>query len=129
MKSNVDAFLDALREVDEGQFLQEIADKHAESVRVCRGRNKKTGIQISMGLKPNQYGQVELVGRVEIALPKSESFGAIFYTTEDGRLQRRDPRQPELPGIEEEDEPRERGARMRKAMAAAAEKVVPIASA
>lgn len=124
MKSNVDAFLDALREVDEGQFLQEIADKHAESVRVCRGRNKKTGIQISMGLKPNQYGQVELVGRVEIALPKSESFGAIFYTTEDGRLQRRDPRQPE-----EEDEPRERGARMRKAMAAAAEKVVPIASA
>ena len=65
MKSNVDAFLDALREVDEGQFLQEIADKHAESVRVCRGRNKKTGIQISMGLKPNQYGQVELLALVK----------------------------------------------------------------
>ncbi len=136
---NVEAFLQALREIDGGLFLAEVADKHAEAVRVCRERNKKSGVAISLGLKPNKYGQAEVVARVEIALPKSDTFGAIFYMTEDGRLVRRDPRQPELPGIEERDEDDEersgearaartrgRSERMRKEMAEVVQKIVPM---
>jgi len=37
---------------------------------------------------------------VECRMPKGDKFAAIFFGTEDGRLQRRDPRQPDLPGWE-----------------------------
>jgi hypothetical protein len=104
-KTNSDAFLDTLTEIDGGLFLQEIGDKLAEVVKACSQRGKKGGLQISLGLKPNSRGQVEVVARVESALPKSDSFGAIFFGTEQGLLQRRDPRQPELPGIDEEAPP------------------------
>lgn len=133
MNDNVEALIAALREIDDGLLLQECGDKLAEAVQVARKRNKKAGIQISLGLKPNQYGQVEVVGRVEIGLPKSDSYGAIMYTTEEGHLTRRDPRQPELPGMGDDDEEDYGSSAARRWEKQAAEKVqkgkkiVPIA--
>jgi hypothetical protein len=104
-KTNAEALLDTLTEIDGGIFLTEAGDALSKLVKTCMERGAKGGMAITIGLKPNSRGQIEVIAGFETKTPKPEKFTSILFGTEHGLLQRRDPRQPELPGLAEEAEP------------------------
>lgn len=95
--TNVEAFIATLETIDSGFFIEDAADVFCELVKTCKARGVKGGFTLTIGLKPNARGEMETVCGADSTLPKREKFTSILFATEQGLLQRRDPRQPELP--------------------------------
>jgi hypothetical protein len=104
-KTDSEALLDTLTEIDGGIFITEAGAALTKLVKTCMERGSKGGMSITIGLKPNSRGQIEVIAGFETKLPKPEKFTSILFGTEQGLLQRRDPRQPELPGLADEPAP------------------------
>jgi len=104
-----ESLLDTLTEIDGGLFLSDAAEKLAEVTKACMDRRCKGALTITIALKPKKGACLEVVARATAKMPEQEAYGALLFGTADGRLQRRDPRQPELPGIAEAAEAESKG--------------------
>lgn len=96
---------------DEGEFFQLVekarggvlqADLNAQ-IRDLLGKIQETGkegkIALELRFKPAGQGRVEVSTAIKSSVPQPTTESTLFYITGEGRLSRRDPRQPELPAL------------------------------
>lgn len=95
-------FTQTLREVRDGDLVAELTDKMRQLVEAVRGTDRGGSITVKLTLKPMKkgIGMYTVEDEVKLASPEPERESTTFmFVTADNELTRRDPRQPELPGV------------------------------
>ena len=96
------ATVDSLRY---GKLGDELTQQLVDLTKKCQDAGKSGAITLTLALKPGKGGQMEVFDDIKIKSPKEERGSSIMFATEEGTLQREDPRQHKLPGIRSVDEP------------------------
>lgn len=89
-----------LRDLRQGEALTELTNSLQEPVTAVRETGRAGGLTFKIKVKPASRGDgiaVILEDDVVVKLPKAERANTIMFSTEDGALQRNDPRQKEFP--------------------------------
>jgi hypothetical protein len=91
-------FLETLKEVEQGQFQAEASEKLTQLIKdvVAYGAPGTFSLSLKFSTKGNQ---VIIDGDINIKAPKPARSVTVMFATVDGRLTRRDPRQPMLTGV------------------------------
>lgn len=94
------AFVETLKDIRDGELLAELPSKVAALVEAVRGTGKKGKLTITLSLAQAKGGMLVLEDDVKLVLPEPEKdTTTVFFATDDNSLTRRDPRQPNLPGV------------------------------
>jgi len=84
-----------------GTLLAEIGEGASEIARLIRERGRGSGkVVLTLDIRPATKGggkALSIAATVKVTTPKAEVEETLMYVGEDGKLSRRDPRQPELP--------------------------------
>ena len=91
-----------LTSVGHGTLLYNIGEALAEIAESVRSNGKAGSLTLKLGMKAVSKGggpAVNLSYELKVAKPKPETGETLMYSTEDGRLSRRHPDQPDLPGF------------------------------
>lgn len=107
-------FYTLLREHRGGGLAIDAADAIAEVVQAVHQHGKKGSVTITFSVEPAKDGvQIVLYDEVKSKVPQESALPSLFFVRASGQLSRRDPRQPEIPGMHAvpstPDTPRERG--------------------
>lgn len=89
-------FVDTLRDVESGVLLDELTEVQREMLDACAKTNKAGEITITLKYKPEAPGQVSVKAELKAKPPKMARGSTLFFTTPEGNLDRRDPRQQTL---------------------------------
>lgn len=95
---------DLLREVEDGEFVDDITRKVYEIIHAVRETRKPGKLSISLTFTPSGRGLVAIDGDFTEKLPKHARPSTTFFVTPEGTLLRDDPNQPRLPLREVADE-------------------------
>lgn len=93
--------VEVLTQQQSGLLLAEFGEELADVVRTIRDRGRGSGkITLTLEVRAATKGAgkaLSIAGSVKATKPKPEVEETLMYAGDDGRLTRRDPRQPELP--------------------------------
>jgi hypothetical protein len=97
--------IETLAQVRKGGLVFDMAQKFQELVQAVRDTGKKGKFKVTLTLTPEDGDSGALTVKDEIVLTKPEEGkpATFFYATEQGTLQREDPRQGNLPGMADEE--------------------------
>lgn len=86
-----------LQNVRNGELHHELSEKLADLATACIDTGKVGELTLSIKLRPN--GDITLMAEdnVKVKTPEHERATTLFFSDEDGNLQRTDPRHQELP--------------------------------
>ena len=104
MTATAQDVLDLLVGLRQGAALEEYAESVSELLEAVRKTGKGGSIQFTLKVAPISAADsvtLTIDDALTLKAPKLPAGSTVMYRTEDGRLSRRDPRQPELPGLRE----------------------------
>lgn len=91
---------DTLREVRGGAVLDELAEKLQEVVNAVVSTGKAGSLTLKLHIAPAKAdGAMVLKDEITANVPKIESSGTLLFVTPEGNLQRKHPKQDDLPGL------------------------------
>lgn len=93
-------FIATINDIRQGQIADEMGDQLAALVKAVRETGGKASLSLKLTIKPaskNNTEQLVVTDEIVATKPKPERGTTILFSTEEGNLSRRDPRQPELP--------------------------------
>lgn len=92
-----------LQNVRNGELHHELSEKLAELATACIETGKVGTLTLAIKLRPN--GDITLMAEdtVKVSAPEHDRATTLFFSDEEGNLQRTDPRQQELPLKEVQD--------------------------
>jgi hypothetical protein len=98
---HVRPFGDFLNEHRHGALHAEVSDALNELVQAVVGIGRAGSLTVTINIKPagSTHEQVFVGDDVKLKLPSPDREEAICFVDADANLTRRDPRQPELPGL------------------------------
>jgi hypothetical protein len=91
--------METLSGIRRGRFLELCNTQLREVVAAVAAHDGKGELQITLTLSPNGEGQVIAKARVKAKKPMPDVGDAIFYATEDGELERQDPKQRDMEDV------------------------------
>jgi hypothetical protein len=94
-------FSDVLREIRNGEALDNLSEKLNQLVKAVDETGKGGELTLKITLKPMKSGAIEICDDVKIKKPELPVGTSLFFPTVEGNLQRNDPRQTEIPGLRE----------------------------
>lgn len=86
-------FLEFIQGFRRGELLETGDQKMTELVEAIRETGNGGSLTLKVGIKVNKAGQLEIVPDITIKKPTRSMGTGIYFTTDDGRLTRRDPNQ------------------------------------
>ncbi len=99
-KDPKNAFVDALKELQSGATMLELADALTQLISQVRMVGKEGSITLTIKVKPKANSpQLAITDDIKVVPPKFDRDITIMYADDKGRLSRRDPRQPMLPAM------------------------------
>lgn len=90
-------FAEVVNNLRYGALADELTAELMKLNRLCADSKKPGTLTLSIKLKPGNGGQMEVFDEVSVKQPKPARGSSIMFSTEDGYLQRTDPRQQTLP--------------------------------
>lgn len=96
----------ALPKLGGGETTYAIGESLYDAIKAAQQTGKKASVTIRLEVKAvGGRGQIEIAEKITSKLPDFDRSGAIFFTDDDGRLHREDPRQGKLPFDEDSPKP------------------------
>lgn len=96
------SFLKFLTEIDYGGAVDEYGEHLAELIESVKSTGKKGKLTLTLDFTPvGETGQIQIRDELKVVAPKPDRHVTLLYAHDNGVLDRRDPRQPSLPGISE----------------------------
>lgn len=91
-----------LAQLEDGQFLADIGEEvhraHGDLAKLAEHHNKARGkVTLELEITHNANGVVDVIAGYKIALPKTKRERSTFWTTADGNLDNKNPKQAALP--------------------------------
>jgi hypothetical protein len=96
-------FTDVLQDIRGGDVIHELTDQLREVVTRVTETGRPGELSLKLKVKPASKGAgatLIIEDDIKVKLPVHEKGTTILYATKDGDLQRNDPRQPQLVGME-----------------------------
>lgn len=93
------AFAVTLSEIRNGDCLNEVSNEMGRLIQAVRLTGRAGKITLKMKVEPASRGDVTRIfieDQISIDIPKPQRAKALFFTTEEGGLQRKDPNQLEM---------------------------------
>lgn len=90
---------DTLREIRQGNCLDELSEKMNELVAAVTTLGKKGSLKLTLTLSPGKGGALFLSDDIKLSAPEPDTGATIFFPTPENNLTRHDSRQGELPGL------------------------------
>jgi hypothetical protein len=92
--------IEMLKELRSGNALAELAREMRKVIGAVRESHRPGALTLTIKLKPLKgHGALDISDMVTTKTPSPERESSILFATEDNRLSRNDPRQPELDGL------------------------------
>lgn len=102
VKDPDEVFREFLADVRNGQALHDWGEELSAVVAAVKETGKAGKLQITFDVKPADDGhQLIFADKYKATIPKPPVPKTYLYRMKDGSLSRRDPRQPDLPGLRE----------------------------
>ena len=89
-------FADVLREMNRGEFYDEISDELGALVEAVQETGKSGSLTLKLRVSPNGAATVKVAGDVSTAVPRVQRGDNVFFVAGTGSLQRHDPRQSDI---------------------------------
>ena len=90
-------FCVTLADVNKGNVLAELSNELSALIGAVRTTGKKGSLRMKLTITPDDNGETSAVEvEVECRLPRPDRPKTVFFLTEDNRLTRKNPLQPEL---------------------------------
>lgn len=96
MKTATHQFNNTIDQIRYGQLSDELTEKMTELTRVCKETGRAGELTLKIKIKPGAAGQMELSDDVKVKMPEYPRSTTLMFATDDGGLQREDPRQKTL---------------------------------
>lgn len=95
------SFVDVLQDLRYGTLHDELTEKMQEIVNACINTGKAGSLTLQIKLKPGKSGELELTDTIKSTVPELEKGSSIMWATQEGNLQRQDPRQITIEGLKD----------------------------
>ena len=108
MPNNPHLYNETLPLLRHGLAAEEASEKLQQCIERARDTGKMATLTVTLKIKPKASGtQCFITDAIKATLPEFDKEETILFPTEDNsKLQRSDPRQTELPGLKEVENPR-----------------------
>ncbi len=93
-------FVDTLNTIRVGELHDELTTELNALVAAVCATGRKGELTLKLSLKPTGRGQIEIVDEVKTKVPALPHGSTIFFATPENNLQREDPRQMPLKGLQ-----------------------------
>lgn len=103
VRSYATEVIEALSEQRSGTLLYDLGEAMADVIATVRQTGKPGSLTLKLSVRPAQKGggaYLNISDEIKVTKPKPETAETLMYAHEDGRLSRRDPRQPALPAFD-----------------------------
>lgn len=104
-KKAIQPFDQTLRQINNGALIQDLTDELTEVIAAVQSTGKAGSLTLKLSFKPRGAAntQIELIPSVRGSKPELERPISIFFINSDNGLQREDPAQMRLQGLESVD--------------------------
>lgn len=92
-------FRDVLAELGEGSTEQELSTALWDLLQRVQDTGKAGSVTLIIAVAPNGAGRIEVKDEVKLKLPEYARPTTAFYVDKCGNASRRNPDQPEIPGV------------------------------
>jgi len=92
-------FRDILAELGEGSTESELSEAMWDLVQRVQDTGKAGSVTLTIAVSPNGAGRIEIKDEVKLKLPEFARPTTAFFVASQGNLSRRNPDQPEIPGV------------------------------
>lgn len=92
-------FKDILLELGEGSTHNELSDAFWDLLQRVQDTGKAGTLTLQIAIAPNGTGRIDVKDEVKVKLPEFNRPQTAFYVDRHGNASRRDPNQPEIPGV------------------------------
>ena len=92
-------FKDVLIELGEGSTHSELSDAFWELLQRVQDTGKAGTLTLQIAISPNGAGRIDVKDEVKLKLPEFNRPSSSFFIDNSGNASRRDPNQPEIPGV------------------------------
>lgn len=89
-------FTDTINALRFGELSAELTRELHALTQKCKETGRAGAITLTLALKPGKAGQIEVVDDIKVKTPKVEKGSTLMFATDEGSLQREDPRQKKL---------------------------------
>uniref|UniRef100_A0AAU8B0N4 Uncharacterized protein n=1 Tax=Dulem virus 32 TaxID=3145750 RepID=A0AAU8B0N4_9CAUD len=98
---NIDVrpFREILAELGEGSTEQELSEAMWDLLQRVQDTGKQGTVTLAITVAPNGAGRIEVKDEVKLKLPEYARPATAFYLDKQGNATRRNPDQPEIPGV------------------------------
>lgn len=92
-------FKDVLLELGEGATHSELSDAFWELLQRVQDTGKAGSLTLQIAIAASGAGRIEVKDEVKLKLPEFNRPQTAFFVDNSGNASRRDPNQPEIPGV------------------------------
>lgn len=92
-------FLETITAMRDGKVVSELEKQLAEVIASVYTTGKPGNVNLKITVRPMKNaepGMIFLADEIKVTLPKLDKTATFFYASSDGKVSRRDPRQPEI---------------------------------
>ncbi len=106
-KIRPDLFLHTINQLRFGLTQEELSEHVNECLSAARETGKQAELTLKLKFKPEAQGtQIFIIEDIKAKIPTFPKEATIMFPTDEGNLQREDPRQATIPGLRTADEER-----------------------
>lgn len=92
-------FHEVLREIGEGHLNQDLSEAFYDLLHKVQSTGRQGSLTLSISISSKGAGRVEVVDSIKVKAPEFDRPKTAFYIDKQGNASRRDPNQPEIPGV------------------------------
>lgn len=92
-------FADVLNEIGEGATASELSDAFWDLLQRVQDTGRAGLLQLTISVGPDGRGRIAVKDQIKLKLPEYNRPETAFFLDKHGNASRRDPNQPEIPGV------------------------------
>lgn len=92
-------FSDVLNEIGEGATASELSEAFWDLLQRVQDTGRAGTLQLTIAVGPDGRGRISVKDQIKLKLPEYNRPETAFFLDKHGNASRRDPNQPEIPGV------------------------------
>ncbi|QXT62739.1 hypothetical protein [Tessaracoccus palaemonis] len=92
-------FPEVLREIGDGHLAQDLSEKLFDLLHKVQATGRQGALTLTLTVSSKGAGRVDVVDSVKVKAPEFDRPKTAFFIDKQGNASRRDPNQPEIPGV------------------------------